>query len=322
MSQVTLGQIQEDLTNHMVVERKELMKLIKQPVEAEKYMSSVPGVTDKYKSYTGNVGQVLQPYQAQWTPTGGEAIDPMIASVFMIKIDKQFDNLEQMMQTYAGWLTDEGLTMEEYPIAKWIIAELMEKAQEEIELNCATAQYVAPTPGTPGPTNTMFDGFLTVMQREITNSSIITTPSGSFTPADIYDNFSYFIKQLPSHIVRRLIRQGQPFFMSETNATHLWEDYRDLNGQKLDYSRAVQEDGTIEILIGTYRVKVKGLAAMDGSNRFFGLEKSNFRRLYDKIVIPNQFRMGYLKRQLFIEGLFKRGYAFERGEEVWCNDQE
>lgn len=318
---VSITQIQEDLTNRFVTDRKEIQSMLRKPTESEMYMSSVPGVKDKYISYSAEMGQVLQPYQEAWTPTDTEAVEPMVASVFMLKIDKEYGNLEKLEQTYAGWLVDEGMTMEEYPISKWLIKELFDKAREEIEENCATASYAAPTPGTAGASNTMFNGFLEILATEITNSNITPVASGVYTSADIYDNFSFFIKNSPQHIVKKLIRDGQPFFMSDTNATLLWEDYYDTHGTKTDFQRAVQPDGSFEILVGTHKLRVKGLTSMNGSNRFLGLEKSNFRRLYDQIILPNQVRIGYLKRKLYLEGHFKRGYAYERGGDVLCNDQ-
>lgn len=321
MSQVTLGQIQEDLTNRTVSHNKEIKELFRKPTETESLMSDVPGVKDKYISYTGKRGQVLQGYQPDWTPVAGESIDPMVAQVHMLKIDKEYTNLEHLFATHRADLAAEGKTMQEYPIAQWIIDGLAAQAKEEIEDNCMTAQYVTPTTGTPGPVSSAFDGALTVLQREITKGNIITTPSGSFVPADIYDNFSFFIQNLPPHLLRRMIREGQPFMMSHTNAVHLWNDYRDANNQALDYSRSIAADGSFEILIDIYRVKVKGLTSMEGSDRFLGLQKSNFKRLYDKIIDPTTFEIHTLPRTLMISALMKRGYGYDIGEEVLCNDQ-
>lgn len=321
MSQVILGQIQEDLTNRTVTHRKEILELFRKPTETENLMSDVPGVKNKYISYTGKRGQVLQGYQPDWTPTSGDSIEPMVAQVHMLKIDKEYKNLEQLFQSYRADLAAEGKTMQEYPIAQWIINGLAAQAAEEIEDNCMTAQYVTPTTGTPGPVSEAFDGALTVLAREVTKGNIIPTPSGVYTNNDIFDNFSFFIRQLPPHLLKRMIREGQPFMLSHTNSVHLWNDYRDQNATKLDYNRAIDDDGVFELLIDTHRVKVKGLTSMEGSNRFLGLQKMNFKRLYDTIIQPQSFEIYTLPRQLMITALMKRGYAYDIGEEVLINDQ-
>lgn len=320
VSGADLNQVSADLADHMVVEKRELLEKLRTPSETEALMSTVTGVKDKYISYTGTVGQTLQPYQPDWTPVGGEGIKPMVAQVYMLKVDKEFKNFEQLFQTYTGWLATEGIDMEEYPIAKWIINQLFKEAALEIEMNCATAKYVAPTAGTAGATSTMFDGFITIRNKEITNGNIVPIGSGAFVPADIYSNFSYFIKQIPPHALRRLIMQKRPFLMSDTNAEHLWEDFRDENKLASDYTRTIHADGSFEIFVGTKKVRIKGLQSMEGTDAFIGTEKDNFKRMYDRTVLPNMFRIGYLKRVLYIEALLKRGYAYDKGLEVYTND--
>lgn len=314
MSSIDLTALNAALGAYFRKNNEKIMTLLRQPLESEEFMSDVAGVTDEYASAIGSVDEIVQPYQCEWTPKGTVSLTPVINKVRQIKIDHEIDCIDDLARSWAGFLSREGLSREEWPITRFIIEMIMlPKIAEEMEnLVVAKGVYAAPTPGTPGAAVDSVDGFLTVIADLITAGDITPIATGAFTPSTIFANVESFVKAIPAKHRRR----NNTILMSDSNAYELWQDYRNSHGPDTNF-----EDNGFQAKIGNTMIQVKGLVSMEGSDRFLYTAKSNFLRLYDTIINPNGFTVEQRLRKIYIYTDFKRGYGFGIAEEVFVNDQ-
>lgn len=307
--------------------RKEGAKLqdrMHQPTVSESYFDDESDVSDQYVSGSIISGQVLQAYKHQWSPTGGEAVIPMLSFAYPIKVDKQIDGLEQLQRT---WLKAQGNRENQLQATADFVSKLIKtwlaKANEEIELNCANAVYVEPTDDdVPGAVSAMFDGFLTVLKKEIANSNITASAVGVFTPETIYDKFKAFYMSVPAYRRDSLRFSNTPVLMSAANYFALFNAWKDEQGLMMDFKTHVKEDGSYEIGVGPEFVRIQKLPSFGTSNRFLWNKKSNQKRLYNTSPMIGNFFVEERIRSLFFHSYMYRGFAYEIGDEVYCNDQE
>jgi hypothetical protein len=276
--------------------------------------------------YTGQdvtVGDLIQPYQSQFTPRGTKAHDGVPNVLRPVKIDKLIsaEELEKFFtRMNPGWFTpDPNQTQTTYlnrifdaMTAKWI---------EELNLASWAGQYVAPTPGTPGAILESVDGFDVSLSNQITAGRLvpITTgamPSGS-TEGEVVDYVRDFVKAIPEPY---RYAPGM-IFMSKTNAQKYADDY-----QAAFPSRDVTE-GTPDVMylrVDHFNKTIKGVTAMEGSDRMVCV----FNNLPSMIIGSRtgyppyfQFRFETEDRNLKMFAEIYRFYGFETCLHLFVNDQ-
>lgn len=311
--------------------------LLYQDLELEQYMASVPGVSDEWASAYGTIGKVLQPHQSGWveqgqtnatTPgvqpgmvaaasgTGSAEIvfKPILHKVRQIDIKVSFDNLDNLYRSWIGWLTDEKKKKSEWPLVKYIIEGLIiPKGKEELNEVSVSGNYAAPTAGVPGSHLTAADGILTIIADQITATNIAPIASGSFTSSTIFANVESFVKAIPA----KYRRSSNILFMSDADQFDMYVNYRATYGA----NSAVFDGNKLNIKIGNTMIQTVGISAWGTSHRFLFTTPGNMKKLYDKVDAINDFYVEDILGKLYIYMSFKRGYGFDKYEEVFVNDQ-
>lgn len=316
---------------------KRLGRLIYQENEMEQYMASVPGVTDQWVGGYGTIGNLLQPHQPGWVEHGqvsasdpGQApgmvagasgkgsaeivFKPVSHQVKPIDIKVSFDNLEAVMTSWLGFLTDENEKKSDWPLVRYISeALLIPKANEELGEIACRGNFVAPTAGVPGLPLTSADGVLTIIADQITATNISPIASGAFTSSNIFANVESFVKSIPS----KYRKKNYNLYMSDTNQWDLVTNYRDEFGG----NAAIVNGNELTVKIGNTMIKTIGISGFATSNRFLYTPKDNMKKLFNKIDQIEKFYVQNLLGKLYLFLQFRRGYGFDRYEEVFVNDQ-
>lgn len=295
--------------------KKELMKLwtgVFQGLEFHSYMTKIGGVTDEYVTGSATISDILQPYQSGWTPKGTASFRARINKVRPIKVDYEFEDLDELYQSWLAEMADETSERKNWPFVKFVVYDLMvPKIKEELEAISYNGVYQAPTAGTASPYLDTTDGIGTIIANEITAGNITPINTGALTATNMVDKTEFFIDNIP-HKYRHV---SGVIFMSKTNAMNYYRDFRANFGGNNNYN------GNETLDIPHTGKKVVGIVAMEGSDRMFFTPKTNMVRLYDKIVTPGNFQTQQDKRKVFVFTDFKAGFGFKNLDIVFANDQ-
>jgi hypothetical protein len=292
---------------------KDIQARLFRSIELEKYMRPVPNVKHEYISLNSTIGEVLQARQSQFTPKGEAVFTPRKNRVFPIKIDMLLDCLDELDQTYLGYLVEENLQAKDYKITKYIVNKLLiPKIAEEINFNSWNGVYVAPTPGTAGNSVDSVDGLNTIIDADIVAGNIVPIATGAITSTNILDKTEEFIESIDD----RFQNMDAPILMSAINADRLWRVDRANNGGNSNY------DGNSNLRVGRTGKEVVGLHVMNGSDKMIHTNNGNLLKMYDKITEPKMLNCQPDTRALKIFGDFKRGYGIGQYESFFVNDQD
>lgn len=292
----------------------EIFTKVFQTIEFENKMKSVSGVTDEYVSQNAQISEVLQAYQCEFTPKGAVSINAHINKVRQIKIDMKLNCVDELYRSWTSWLADENKKRTEWPITKWIMFNLIVPAiAEELNTMSWSGVYVAPTPGTAGPSIASVNGMGITISDAITAGDIVPIVTGAITPTNVVDVVEQFVRDMPS-VYRKL--PGKVCMSSEL-AEDYWYDHRAKFGQNMDYSGKPD----LKMRIGSSKKIIEPVDAMFGSQRIFFTPDWNLIKMYDKVNMIKNFDVQLDKREICIMGDFKRGWGVRYWEPFFCNDQ-
>jgi hypothetical protein len=235
---------------------------LKQGLELE---SELPFVEAEY-AYTGQdieVADVLQPYQAQFTPNNSETFDGITNYLRPLKVDVQY-TAEQLEKFFAKWKPNwftPGAEDIQRGYASYIINNhLLPQVTEELNLASWAGQYVAPVAGTPGTVLQSVDGFKKFIAAQITAGRLTVLPTGALVASTMVAQVRDFCSQVPEPY--RYLK-GM-LFMSKTNAQAYADDYLDKYPRR---DAAVSNADSLYLNVDNYNKTIKGITAMEGSDR-------------------------------------------------------
>lgn len=281
----------------------------------------IPFVTADHTYTATNVepASVLQPYQPRFTPNNSESWDAVSNTLRPIKIDLTY-NEEHLQKFYDGWRNEwfeAGKNPMEWSYPKYIIEQaIAPKYREELNHMAWAGEYVAPTPGTPGSYLESVDGWKIQIANAITAGDLVPVNSGSYTSSDIRSKLEAWFMSMPEQVRNK----GGVVLMSATNAREYYFDYRG------DFSTAtwgnLQESGGM--LVDGFGVKIIGISAMEGSDRWIFLPGSQQNMIIGtKRGHPTypQFVFDFDLYNLYVKAAFYRFFGFEHWGNLYVNDQ-
>lgn len=305
----------------MVTFAPEVKQAFRTGLEFETMPENIGIVTadEVYTAQNVTIGDLIQPYQAQFTPKNSESWDAVDNTLRPIKIDLKF-NEEQLFKFFDKWKNEwfeGGRDPMQWTYPRYITENLLApKWREEINKIGWNGEYVAPTPGTAGAFLESVDGFKITIENAITAGSLVPVNSGSFTSSDIRSKLEDWMKAMPVTVRGR----AGTILMSDTNARNYYFDFRG------DFNTAtwsnLQANGGL--MVDGFPVKVKGCAAMEGSNRWIFLPDGA-----QNMIVGN--RRGYPMYPSFVfdhdlynlhmKAVMYRFFGFEYWETLYVNDQ-
>lgn len=146
---------------------------------------------------------ILQPYQCEFTPTGGVEFTPQQVALFKMGIADQLCPDDEVEPNWVGFLASTGRPVREWPVIRWYLTEYVLKAQnEDYETQSVySGEFVAPTAGTPGAAVETMDGLRKVVDDlvvagRITELAVSSLPA-SPTNTDVVDFYTEFAQMIP-----------------------------------------------------------------------------------------------------------------------------
>ncbi len=319
MPTITLDAAATLLNQHTAVFANEIKSTFRQGLEFESFLPVVSG-DEYYAAGNATPGDVLQPYQAAFTPNSTVDHAETALRIRPIKLDLEFTeaDLEKFYASYYQQWFEAGKDPNVWTYPRYIYEMiLMPKILEELNDIAWNGVYAAPTPGTPGAYIDSCDGYKTLIASLASANKIGEAASGSFTASDIVDKLEAWLDLIPSTHTSR----GGTILMSKTNMRKYLRDYRSSYYQT---QMLAPDNGVPEISIDGYNAKLKGLAAMEGSNRWIFLP-NNDRNM---IVVTRQGYPMYPQlvfdtepRKLQMYATIYRAFGFEYAPNVYINDQ-
>ena len=318
---ITIESTEVALNQHMVTYAPDVKQVFRQGLEFETMPEHIGIVSadDVYTAQNVNIGELLQPYQPQFTPKNTESWDAVSSTLKPIKIDLKFSE-EQLFKFIDKWRNEwfeAGKDPMQWSYPRYITENLIApKWREEMNKIAWLGQFVDPTPGTAGDFLDSVDGYKITIENAITAGSLVPVASGSFTSSDIRSKLEDWMKSMPV-AVRGM---GGVVLMSDTNARNYYYDFRG------DFATAtwanLQAQGGLTI--DGFPVIVKGLKGMEGSNRWIFLPNAaqnmivGTRRGYP--LYP-QFILDHDLYNLHMKAVMYRFYSFEFWDNLYVNDQ-
>lgn len=276
-----------------------------------------PIVTDDtvIRKGTHIMTRVLQPFQKQFTPTGGATFTPQEIKLFNTKVDVSFwpDELKGSWLAFLAGL--EPKERENWTISQWMATQVSEQAREDLEmLEIYNGEFAAPTEGTAGNPGTSMDGIKKIINDHIAAGRIAPVALGA-VPTGAVD-FVNYVEALVAGIDSRYRRSTELTIAMSVENYDLYTEGKD-SKYNLNHSRA-------DVLDTVHRfsnIKVKGVNSMNGSDKIWTTPKPNAlaaRRFSDQ---PD-LRLSTQEREVRLYGDTWKGYGFIIPELVWTNDVE
>lgn len=318
---ITIESTQQALNQHVVTFAPTVRQAFRVGLEFET-MPEI-GLATADHTYTAQnvaIGDLIQPYQPQFTPNNTETWDAVDNVLRPLKIDLAFTE-EQLLKFYDKWRNawfEAGKDPLVWTYPRYITENLLApKWQEEMNKIAWSGEFVAPTPGVAGAFLESVDGYNITIQNAITAGKLVPVASGAFTSSNIRQKVEDWMKSLPEGVRGK----SGVLLMSDTNARNYYYDFRgEFNAATWS---SLQQNGGLKV--DGFNVNLKGLMAMEGSDRWIFLPTMD-----QNMIVGN--RRGYPMYPVFsfdhdlynlhMKAVMYRFFGFEYYETIYVNDQE
>ncbi len=271
----------------------------------------------RWESSDSEIGDVLQSFQKDFTPAGDLDFLPHLVNLFNVKSDIRICP-DAIKATWAGFLEDGNLDRAQWPFVRWIVEEhIMPKLLQNFGVDALyKAQYVVPTPGTPGTPVESMDGLEKVQDDLVGAGSIAPIVLGA-VPTNPSD-FVTYVEDYMDAIDERFVESIETIQMSEPLAK------RYSRGYQSKYGTGVRLPGeSMYSEIADYSARVVGVPSMRGKTRIWSSTPGNAVIIAKNWDNHMQFRVAPDDNPRYVK-IFTDFFAapnYEKVEEVFITDQ-
>jgi hypothetical protein len=315
---LTLDAAPAGLNQFAVTKAPMIQAKLRQGLEFENLMT--PRSADRvYSAPNATSGDLVQPYQWQFTPNNADTISAEELYLRKIKLDIQMtaDDLEKFWDSYMVEWHEIGKDPIEWSFPRYMYEQVyLPKILEEMNKNAWSGIYSAPTPGSAGLSVNSVDGYKKKIEDAVTAGDLTEYATGALVESTMVSQIESWIDSLP---IPYRDAQGS-IYMSPTNAKKYFRNYR----SEFGYGAGVDNNANAELRVEMTNKRIVPINAMEGSNRilFFPATTNNMiwvtRRNY-----PTYFQIRWEKDERVIKGLAEiyRAYGFEFLDHLFVNDQ-
>jgi hypothetical protein len=283
----------------------------------DKFWRKIPTESTSEDWGMADQGEVLQPYQVDWTPKGELTFLPNPVGTYWGKMDLE-DIPDKIVKTWAGFLREKNITdPKQYSLIRyWIEDHILPRYHQDRYLAVGfLGEYVAPTAGTPGAASTTADGVRKIIRNLVSGPGYITPwVGGTFptTAAGMVDYVENFWKAQAESV------RAMPFdlCMRQTN----YELY--VEGRRLKYNNNYPAEADKRAIQDYPNVTIVPWGNMGTSNLIWASQASNRFMLQTGSVKRELLQVESAKRQVFLFTDVREGMGFDDPRYVFANDQD
>ncbi len=322
---ITIDSLAEHLNDHSRMFSQDIQTKTRLGLELEKILPQRSSTGEYYVVENAEVDEVLQPYQGTFTPKGTVTHAEQTIRVRPVKMDLQFTGV-QLEKWWNSWMVsrfDPENDPMNWTFPRYILErEILPKFNDDLNRVAWLGEYAAPTPGTAGDAVDAVDGFKKVIADKITSldipaANVITTTALSASNAR--DKIELFLDSIPECITAK----GGRILMSPTLRRYYFRDYRgEFTSQAA--SPFPNNNGTRDIMVDDYNVRLVSVATMAGSGRIVYLPNGRENMVwvsragapvYPQIIFKTKSRVLEMYATIY------RGFGFEYPQEIFVNEQ-
>lgn len=288
-----------------------------------------PMMGDYFRGSKVTMGNVLQPFQKAFTPSGDLSFQPNAFPLFKVKIDISLDP-DDIESTWAGFLSGmDDADRAAWPIVRYLIEDhAIPKKDDDMELQVSfNGKYVAPTTGVASPVGQTMDGIKAVLNRYNLAGRLnlgngpLTMGAIATTPADFCTQVEEWVESMDP-VLRSQITE---VVMSEQLSIRyqkgkLAKYGRDFNLINID--KSVQVDVSRCTIDSYPRISVVGKISHNGSNVIWATPKVNrIRPIWKSTSVASVFQIKSYDRDVHVLTDWWEALDFEVPEFVIVNEQ-
>jgi hypothetical protein len=264
-----------------------------------------------YEAAQATIGELIQPFQKQWTPKGTAVFAPATIRAYKIKVDYEVypDDIED---NWLGFLADKSLNRKDWPIIRYLIENLITpRVADDMETKALYhGVYAAPTAGTPGNAAASMNGIRKIINDAITATTISPITMGAIPASDV--DFVTYVENFVEQVNVRYRNQQMPLLMNEDLAFRYKQGFHEK--YNVNYAQA-----TDDMSVRFRRVNVLGVPSMAGSNKLVMTPSANMKKLLRRDNI-GQYAIEEEDRKVKIWTDYTIGLGFILHEIVFTND--
>jgi hypothetical protein len=310
----------------------EIFRLLTQPTESQKYMTTKMGITT-WKASKAVITSVVQQFVAKWTPLGSSTFTPIEIQNRRHKVNLPITP-DDITDSWLGYLYNEQVTPDQMPITRYIVEKLLRpKIDSDIEMLLIANGVYEPlgsvTEGDAGQaTGKSMDGYLTILRNlkatpgntanwygtsdPVFGAGVTTITSANVV--DVLESFASWVKKTaPLYHAK-----GLNLFIDPEVEDLFQFAYRDT------FPTTKNEDGR-KVGPDFSKLTFVPLEAMRGSGIFFSTPKENFIRLIHENEAGGATRLFFQVEnydvKVFAEFWLGVGFALEELVFAWIPDE-
>jgi hypothetical protein len=267
------------------------------------------GVKDQAPIVDIRMGNILKPYNKNWTPNADAAkVVPRIMQVRTCKVEVELEPLAYH-HTYLGQFLKAGTDPNDLPFEKYLMQKIVEGAAQQLELQGIFHGEYNAAGQTPGST---MNGLNTIVEAEIAAGNITPIVTGAINAVDAVGAIEGMFYSIPEEY------QAAPLKMFVSPKLKHWYNiaYREAYGA---HTASVQFDK--QFIDGT-QCEIVAMPGLAGSNRIHLTTPGNVFYGTDLASDMDTVRTQLDKWTMIVMLSFKIGVQIGSLEgQYWTNDQ-
>lgn len=296
-------------------ERREILQKIYQPSETDAALTLVPTTDSVLRRGKIRTTSVLQAFQKQFTPQGAATLGGRQIDLHPLKIDV-VEYPDDLMDTWVQFLAGmDSAKRTEWPFIRWWIEnEIIPKSIEDWEIDGVfKAVKGSVTPGTPLPAAQALNGLRHCINQEIQDTGDITP----FEIGPIETDPIAFVEQVEAFV--SMIPQLTKRFITQLNMSHTLAERFATGSDKIYNTNYASQDWS---MVRRSRIKVNGLASMEGSDKMWCTLQGNAVVGYRRSRLATTFEVEGVDRQVKIYTDFDKGVGIWEPQYFYTNNDD
>lgn len=301
-------ELKEEFGKYVSSDRLEIFKALTKSVDCIQYMTTKITDKDEWRASKMSLKNIMQKFVPKWTPTTGAKVTPIAVKNNDLKLNVEIIPAD-ILESVISYLYDRNLKVEEMPITKFIINEmLMPALDDERTVVLAKGEEKDTEDGKAGNAMDSMNGYVTLIKQLKTANATI----GAWVPgALVKGQYIEFFEGLTDILPDELADKKMNIFCDPQIVKQYSREYR------AKYPTTKNEDGENR-KIDDSNLTLVPLIGMRGTGVFFTTPQENF--IHTLSTDPKNMMVG-IKDDIYASKVYaqwKEGVGFAIAEYLFA----